>query len=156
MALDGTGNEIVTLSEPSTITVKYLEADVAAACGGTDDLVLAYWDEAAGKWKTLKTSVDTANMTLSASTTHVGTWAVLARNNFCFERDASVGLGVPRHWCGCWVGCFGLPGVLHETDQTAIEEDGQTSRGVSRDVHLFETLQSTRHYSLAGRLLPSR
>ena len=79
MALDGTGNEIVTLSEPSTITVKYLEADVAAAGGGTEDLVLAYWDEAAGRWKTLKTSVDTANMTLSASTTHVGTWAVLAK-----------------------------------------------------------------------------
>jgi len=38
----------VTLSEPSTITVKYLEADMAAAGGGTEDLVLAYWDEAAG------------------------------------------------------------------------------------------------------------
>ena len=46
-----------------------MEADMAAAGGGTEDLVLAYWDEAAGKWKTLKTSVDTANMTLSASTT---------------------------------------------------------------------------------------
>lgn len=79
MALDENGNEIVTLSQPSTITVKYSEADVAAAGGNPSRLVLAYWDEAAGKWKALKTSVDTANMTLSASTSHLSTWAVVAR-----------------------------------------------------------------------------
>jgi hypothetical protein len=42
-------------------------------------LVLAYWDEAAGRWKELETTVDTANMTLSASTTHLSTWAVLVK-----------------------------------------------------------------------------
>jgi len=78
-ALDDSGNEIVTLSQPSTITVRYSGADVAAAGGDPNSLVLAYWDEAAGQWKTLKTSVDTANLTLSASTAHLCTWAVLAK-----------------------------------------------------------------------------
>lgn len=80
MALDENGNEIVTLSQPSTITVRYSDADVAAAGGDPKNLVLAYWDETAGRWKVLKTTVDTANMTLSASTTHLSTWAVLAKS----------------------------------------------------------------------------
>jgi hypothetical protein len=79
MALDEDGNEIVTLSQPSVITVKYSEADLAAAGGNPKRLVLAYWDEAAGQWKALKTSVDAANMTLSASTTHLSTWAVMGK-----------------------------------------------------------------------------
>ena len=89
MALDEDGNEIVTLSQPSTITVKYSEADVAAAGGNPNRLVLAYWDEAAGKWKPLETDVDTEDMTLSASTTHLSTWAVMAKTT-----SASNGLPV--------------------------------------------------------------
>jgi hypothetical protein len=79
-ALDDSGNEIVTLSQPSIITVKYSEADLATAGGDSKNLVLAYWDEAAGRWKVLKTTVDTASMTLSASTTHLSTWVVLVKN----------------------------------------------------------------------------
>ena len=78
-AKDAGGNAIVTLSQPSTITVRYSEADVAVAGGDPNNLVLAYWDGAAGQWKALKTSVDTADMTLSTSTTHLSTWAVLAK-----------------------------------------------------------------------------
>ena len=66
MALDENGNEIVSLSQPAVITVKYSEADLAAADGDPNRLVLAHWDEAAGQWKALKTSVDTEDMTLSA------------------------------------------------------------------------------------------
>ena len=79
MALDESGSEIVTLSQPSTITVKYSAADLAAAGGDPNRLVLAYWDQSAGKWQALKTSVDTTDMTLSASTTHLSTWAVTAK-----------------------------------------------------------------------------
>jgi PKD repeat protein len=79
LALDDSGSEIATLSQPATITVKYSEADVAAAGGDPKNLVLAYWDEAAGRWEVLKTTVDTANMTLSVSTTHLSTGAVLAK-----------------------------------------------------------------------------
>ncbi|MCJ7744387.1 MAG: hypothetical protein MUO99_07515, partial [Dehalococcoidales bacterium] len=42
-------------------------------------LVLAYYDESAGKWKPLDTTVNTSNKTLSASTTHLSTWAVLGK-----------------------------------------------------------------------------
>jgi PKD repeat protein len=101
MALDESGKEIVTLSQPSTITVRYSEADLAAAGGDPNKLVLAYWDEAAGQWKALKTTADTAEMTLSASTTHLSTWAVLARTT-----SASNGL---RPWL--WI-VIGLVGAL--------------------------------------------
>jgi PKD repeat protein len=77
MALDDSGSEIVTLSQPTTVTVKYSEADVVAAGGDPENLVLAYWDEAAGEWKILDTRVDIAEMTLTASTTHLSTWAVM-------------------------------------------------------------------------------
>ena len=100
MALDDSGNEIVTLSQASIITVKYSEADVAAAGGDPKNLVLAYWDEAAGQWKALKTTVDTADMTLSASTTHLSTWAVLARMT-----SASNGL---RPWLWAVIGLIGV------------------------------------------------
>ena len=69
----------MTLSQPSVITVKYSEADLAAAGGDPNKLVLAYWDEAAGEWKPLETTVDTDDMTLSVSTKHLSTWAVLAK-----------------------------------------------------------------------------
>jgi outer membrane protein assembly factor BamB len=100
-ALDDSGNEIVSLSQPSVITAKYSEADLAAAGGDSKNLVLAYWDEAAGRWKVLKTTVDTASMTLSASTTHLSTWAVLAKT-------ASASNGLPL-WS--WV-AMGLAAVL--------------------------------------------
>jgi hypothetical protein len=100
-ALDDSGNEIVTLSQPSIITVKYSEADLAAAGGDPNHLVLAFYDEASGRWKALKTSVDTGNMTLSASTTHLSTWAVLAKT-------ASASNGLPL-WS--WV-VIGLAAVL--------------------------------------------
>jgi hypothetical protein len=101
MALDRDGNEIVTLSQPSTITVKYSEEDLAAAGGDPHRLVLAYWDEAAGEWKPLETDVNTDDMTLSASTTHLSTWAVLAKTT-----SASNGLPL---WS--WV-VIGLAAVL--------------------------------------------
>jgi PKD repeat protein len=96
LALDDSGSEIAALSQPATSTVKYSEADVAAAGGDPKNLVLAYWDEAAGRWEVLKTTVDTANMTLSASTTHLSTWAVLAKNT-----PASNGL---RPWLWAVIG----------------------------------------------------
>jgi len=86
---DASGNPVVTLSQPITITVKYSEADLDAAGGDPNRLVLAYWDDVAGEWEALKTSVDNANMTLSASTTHLSTWAVLAKTT-----SASTGLPV--------------------------------------------------------------
>ena len=104
-ALDDSGNEIVSLSQPSVITAKYSEADLAAADGDPNRLVLAYWDEAASEWKPLKTSVDTANMTLSASTGHLSTWAVLVRTT-----SASNGLPL-WSWVLIALGAVGVVGA---------------------------------------------
>jgi len=105
VALDESGNDIGALSQPSTITVKYSEEDVVAA-GDPENLVLAYWDEAAGEWKTLETLVDTANTTLSASTTHVGTWAVLGR------RATDSGWLPTWVWAIFGIGAIGVLGAL--------------------------------------------
>jgi len=74
---------------------------VVAAGGDPKNLVLAYWDEAAGEWKALKTSVDTANMTLSTSTTHLSTWAVLAKTT-------SASHGLPP-WIWVVIGLVAVP-----------------------------------------------
>ena len=61
-----------------TIVVKYSDADVEAAGGDTNLLNIAYYDSAAGEWKVLPTTVDTANHTLTAETNHLSRWMVLA------------------------------------------------------------------------------
>jgi internalin A len=78
-AVDADGNAIVTLSQPVAITVRYSDEDVATAGGDPSNLVLAYYDEAAAEWKPLDTSVNTSDRTLSATTTHLSTWVVLAK-----------------------------------------------------------------------------
>jgi hypothetical protein len=79
-AVDGDGNAIVTFSKPVTITVKYSDEDVAAAGGDPSNLVLAYYDEAAAAWKRIDTTVKTTDKTLSATTSHLSTWAVLSKS----------------------------------------------------------------------------
>jgi hypothetical protein len=79
-AVDADGNAIVTLLEPVIITVNYTEDDVAAAGGDANDLVLAYYDEESSEWVTLDTTVNLEEMTVSATTTHFSTWAILAKS----------------------------------------------------------------------------
>jgi hypothetical protein len=74
------GNTIVSLSQPVTITVKYTDEDVAAAGGDPNNLVLAYYDEGSGQWVTLDTTVNTEEMTVSATTTHFSQWAILGKS----------------------------------------------------------------------------
>jgi hypothetical protein len=76
---DASGNAVANLSQPVTITVKYSPEDVAAAGGDPSNLVLAYCDETANDWEPLDTTVNTIDQTLSTTTTHPGTWAVLAK-----------------------------------------------------------------------------
>jgi hypothetical protein len=74
---DASGNPVVTLSQPVTIMVKYSDEDVAAAGGDPNNLVLAYYDEAAAKWNPLTTTVSATDKTLKATTTHLSTWGVM-------------------------------------------------------------------------------
>ena len=63
------------------ITVKYSDEDVAAAGGDLNDLVLAYYNEATGKWKVDDTTLNRTDRSLSVTTTHFSTWAVLAKTS---------------------------------------------------------------------------
>jgi hypothetical protein len=62
-----------------TIVVKYSDADVEAAGGAPNLLTLARYDEAAGDWVVLDTTVDTANKTLTAQTGRFSMWMILAK-----------------------------------------------------------------------------
>ena len=100
---DAGGNPVSTLDEPVVITVKYTQADLDALGGDPGQLVLAYYDEEAGDWVTLKTSVDTESMTLSASTTHLSTWAIM-------QDTGTAGGGTPV-WVWVIVGIAAVLGV---------------------------------------------
>ncbi len=77
-AVDASGNPISTLSQPVTITVKYSAGDVAAADGAHNKLVITYYDEAAGKWQTLETELNTTDGTIITETNQLGMLAVMA------------------------------------------------------------------------------
>jgi PKD repeat protein len=80
-AVDGTGKAIVMFSRQVTVTVKYSDEDVAAAGGKPKNLVLAYYNNATGEWNVLETSLNTIDKTLTVTTTHLSTWAILAKTS---------------------------------------------------------------------------
>jgi len=80
-AVDSEGKEILMFSRLVTITVKYSDEDVAAAGGDLKDLVLAYYNEATGKWKVVDTTLNKTDRSLSVSTTHFSTWAIMAKTS---------------------------------------------------------------------------
>jgi len=63
-----------------TITVRYSDEDLTAAGGSPENLVLAHYNEATGKWNTHETAVNSVDRTLSATATHLGTWTILAKS----------------------------------------------------------------------------
>ena len=73
------GQEVSELGADVTICIKYSSADLAAAGGEPTDLRLSYYDEETDEWQVLSTSVDTANGTACATTSHLSDWAVLVR-----------------------------------------------------------------------------
>jgi hypothetical protein len=66
------------LSKDATVSVKYSDADLAAAGGDASKLVLARYDQSDSTWTLLKTDVNKDTTTLSATTNRFSTWAVLA------------------------------------------------------------------------------
>jgi hypothetical protein len=71
-----TSPSVAELLENATIQVKYSTADWNAADKDPDRLKLAYYS--GGEWNLLDTTVSTASVTVSAQTTHLSEWAVLA------------------------------------------------------------------------------
>jgi PKD repeat protein len=78
-AVDAAGEEIIMFSRLVTVTVKYSDEDVAAAGGALENLVLAYYNEATGKWKIVETTPNSTDRSLGATTTHFSTWAILVK-----------------------------------------------------------------------------
>ncbi len=100
---DADGNPVTRLDEPVVITVKYTHADLDSLGGDPDKLVLAYYDEEAGEWETLDTTVNTEEMILSASTTHLSTWAIM--------QDTGTAGGGTAIWVWIIVGMAAVLGV---------------------------------------------
>ena len=65
------------LNRDATVRVTYSADDLAAAGGDASRLKLSYWDTAQGKWVILPTQLITQNMKLTATTNHLGIWAIL-------------------------------------------------------------------------------
>lgn len=80
-ATDGTGRLITSLVRPATITMKYTAADLSAAGSNGANLKLAYYSAATGRWTIESgTAFNDTNKTLSATTTHFSTWAILVKS----------------------------------------------------------------------------
>lgn len=79
-APDAGGNATVNFPRLVTITVKYSDEDLALAGDDPENLVLAHYNENTGRWITRETKLSGADRTLSATITHFGTWAILAKS----------------------------------------------------------------------------
>ena len=60
--------------------MRYSDADLAAAGGDPGLLTLCRYDEDAGEWVALSTTVNTAAMTLSATTDRFSMWMIMVAN----------------------------------------------------------------------------
>lgn len=69
------------LNKDATIIVKYSADDLAAAGGDASQLKLSYWDAAQSKWAILPTQVDAGSKKLTATTNHMGIWAVIVSSS---------------------------------------------------------------------------
>jgi hypothetical protein len=88
------------LAKDATITIKYTQADRDAAGGDPSRLVLARWDESSAQWTLLPTTVDTIAGTLTATTNHLSTWAVMAQSGPVAVRTTYVPGPDPGIVCG--------------------------------------------------------
>lgn len=68
---------ITALAKEVTITVNYSDEDGAAAGGDPELLTLSRYDEDAGEWAVLPTTVDTVAQTLTVTTDRFSKWMVM-------------------------------------------------------------------------------
>ncbi|MCX6682224.1 MAG: hypothetical protein NTY71_04485 [Methanoregula sp.] len=88
------------LAKDATITITYSQADRDAAAGDPSRLVLARWDESDGKWTLMPTTVDLNAGTLTVTTNHLSTWAVMAQSGPVPVRTTYVPGPDPGMVCG--------------------------------------------------------
>ena len=78
-AVNARGKAITSFSRPVTITVSYSDGDMDQAGDSPENLILAYYNEATGKWSLQETTFNGTNKSLSTTTTHFSTWAILVK-----------------------------------------------------------------------------
>jgi PKD repeat protein len=78
-AVNARGKAITSFSRPVTITVRYSDGDMNQAGDSPENLILAYYNEATGKWSLQETTFNGTNKSLSTTTTHFSTWAILVK-----------------------------------------------------------------------------
>ena len=71
------GPEGATCDPPITITLKYDPGHIPAGIA-EEDLVIAYYDQSAGKWVEIPSTVDTVNNTITAEVSGFSMYAVYA------------------------------------------------------------------------------
>jgi hypothetical protein len=69
------------LSKDATVHVMYSADDLAAAGGDASQLKLAYYDTAQGAWVVLPTQVNTQDTSMTATSNHMGVWAVMVSSS---------------------------------------------------------------------------
>jgi hypothetical protein len=69
------------LNKDATVRVMYSADDVAAAGGDASQLKLGYYDTAQSAWVILPTLVNTQDTTMTATTNHMGVWAVMVSSS---------------------------------------------------------------------------
>jgi len=69
------------LSKDAKLVVRYSDNDLAVAGGKASLLKLGYYNEAEHQWKVMPTDVNENAMTLTTSTNHFSTWAVLVSSS---------------------------------------------------------------------------
>lgn len=65
------------LSKDATVRVAYSADDLSAAGGDPSKMRLSYYDTAKNEWTILPTQVNTQDMTLTTTTSHLSVWAVM-------------------------------------------------------------------------------
>jgi thermitase len=73
----------------TTITVRYTDADLAAAGGDPNLLALSRYDETTGEWVIIPTTVDAQAKTLTAATAQFSNWMVVAEFPTCSPSPAT-------------------------------------------------------------------
>ena len=72
------GPDGATFNPPMALTITY-DASLIPEGIAEENLVIAMWDEDAGEWVELPSTVDTVNHTITASVSHFTTFAIIAR-----------------------------------------------------------------------------
>ena len=78
ITVEADGDELTELEQYVTICVEYTEDEIDAAGGDPRQLRLAYYDEAAGEWVVLATTLDAESGTVCADVNHFSNWAIVS------------------------------------------------------------------------------